>query len=62
MSAVLMLADVARLSTGGVILMTGCVVFVLSLCSFCFWRILRESKPEEHRHVPLDIDTKDLYG
>lgn len=60
MIANLILADVERLTTAGVILMTGCVGFVLALGAFCFWRILREKEPREHHHVPLDIDTRDL--
>ncbi|HUU98380.1 MAG TPA: hypothetical protein VM487_21820 [Phycisphaerae bacterium] len=59
MSANLLLAEVQELGTAGVMLMTICVGLVLFLCAFCFWRILREQKPSEHHHAPLDIDTRD---
>jgi hypothetical protein len=38
------------------------VTLVLGLCTFCFWRILREAAPSEHHHAPLDIDTRDSDG
>ncbi len=48
------------LSTGGWIMLIGCIGMVLSLCAFCFWKIMTESKPSEHHHAPLDIDTHDV--
>ena len=33
------------LTTAGAIIMTLSVAMVLGLCTFCFWRILREPKP-----------------
>ncbi|RJP34934.1 MAG: hypothetical protein C4527_01305 [Candidatus Omnitrophota bacterium] len=32
---------------------------VISLTTFCFYRVF--SIPEEHMHATLDIDTKDLH-
>ena len=61
MSAGLLLAEVEvqELGMAGVMLMTVCVGLVLFLCTFCFWRILREPTPSEHHHAPLDINTRD---
>ena len=59
MSTNLLVAEVSELSIAGVMLMTICVGLVLSLCAFCFWRILREPRPAEHHHAPLDINTRD---
>jgi hypothetical protein len=50
------------LTAGGGAIMTLSVLLVLSLCAFCFYRILREPAPSEHHHAPLDIDTHDLDG
>ncbi len=47
------------LTAAGWILMIGCIGFVCGLCAFCFYRILREPKPSEHHHAPLDINTHD---
>lgn len=33
--------------------------FVLILNIYCFWKVLRTPKSEEHLHAPLDIDTQD---
>lgn len=35
------------------------VGFVLSLLTFCFYRVLRSPGTTEHMHGPLDIDTHD---
>jgi len=56
MNAHLILADAERLTAAGTILMSGCVAFVLLLCSFCFWRILRENRTAKQHDAPLDID------
>lgn len=50
------------LTAGGAIIMTISVGLVLGLTVFCFWRLLRESTPSEHHHVPLDIGTYDRNG
>ncbi len=50
---------VSRLSGQGIVVMVGCIGFVLALCVFCFVRLLREKQPSEHHHAPLDIDTHD---
>ncbi len=60
--ATLMLADesaseITGLTTGGWAMMLGSILLVTSLCVFCISRIFSESKPSEHHHVPLDIDT-----
>lgn len=47
------------LTTGGIAMMVGCMGFVLGLCLFCVVRLLRDTNPAEHHHVPLDIDTHD---
>lgn len=52
-------AELTTLTSAGTILLIGCVGFVLLLCGFCFYRILREPAPSEHHHAPLDIDTRD---
>jgi len=59
-SASLILAEAERLSASGMILMTFCVGLVLGLSGFCMFRLLRERKPSERHHAPLDIDTHDL--
>ncbi len=47
------------LTVGGAVIMTLSVVLVVGLNVFCMSRILREQKPSEHHHAPLDIDTHD---
>ncbi|MBU0638816.1 MAG: hypothetical protein KKB50_08125 [Planctomycetes bacterium] len=59
MKANLILAELARLSSAGIALMTLCIGLVLLLCAFCFWRILRKPQPSEQHHTPLDIDIHD---
>jgi hypothetical protein len=56
------LAQEVRLTAEGAIIMIGCIVLVLGLSAFCMSRILREPRPEEHHHAPLDIDTHDMNG
>ncbi len=48
------------LTPAGIVIMTASVLLVLGLMVFCMTRILRETRPEEHHHAPLDIDTHDL--
>ena len=52
--------DEGGLTVTGTIIMTASVLLVLGLMVFCMTRILRETRPEEHHHAPLDIDTHDL--
>ncbi len=49
----------AGLTTAGTIVMASSILLVLGLSVFCAIRILREDRPEEHHHAPLDIDTHD---
>jgi hypothetical protein len=44
---------------GGWIMMALSIGFVLALNIYCFGRILRTPRAEEHLHAPLEIDTKD---
>ncbi len=46
------------MTTAGFIVMIVSVAIVLSLCAFCFYKILTEKKP--NHKAPLDIDTGDL--
>ena len=54
------IAEYPGLTTGGWTVMIGCITLVTSLCAFCLYHILREPRPSEHHHAPLDIDTGDL--
>ncbi len=59
MIATALLAQEA-LNAGGWVLMILCIGFVCSLCAFCVWRLMREERPGEHHHAPLDINTHDV--
>lgn len=48
-----------ELSAAGALIMTASVAFVLALNIFCLTRILREPRPAEHIHTPLDVNTQD---
>ncbi len=52
-------ADTVQLEPAGMVMMGLSIAIVLSLTSFCVYRILRAPSPEEHHHTPLDIDTQD---
>ena len=54
-----LLAVPQNLTPAGWVLMLSCIGFVCGLCVFCATRLLREDRPSDHHHVPLDIDTKD---
>ncbi|MCL5269803.1 MAG: hypothetical protein M1457_04445 [bacterium] len=43
----------------GWIFMLASVGSVVGLMVFCFWRVFRTPRLEEHMHAPLDIDTHD---
>ena len=50
------------LTPGGWTVMIGCIALVCTLVVFCFYRLLRESRPTQHHRAPLDIDTRDHEG
>ena len=52
-------APEVRLTTQGALIMAICIGLVLALGGFCMYRILREKRPAEHHHVPLEINTRD---
>lgn len=43
----------------GLLMMTVSYSIVLTLVTFCFWRVLTTPGSTEHQHAPIDIDTKD---
>lgn len=43
----------------GWVMMIGSIGFVLTLLSYCFYRVLSTPKTTEHMHAPLEIDTRD---
>ncbi len=47
------------MTTAGWIIMTCSIGTVVSLLSFCFYRVLSKPQSTEHMHAPLDIDTHD---
>ena len=53
------LAQHQALTPSGWTVMIACIGLVCGLVVFCFYRILREPRPSEHHHAPLDIDTHD---
>ncbi len=53
------LAQNQELTTGGWVMMIGCIGLVCSLCAFCLYRLMRDPTPSKHHHGPLDIDTRD---
>ena len=55
-----LVSEIQGLSPAGWVLMVGCVGIVCTLLGYCYWRVLREPRPSEHHHAPLDIDTGDL--
>ena len=55
-----LIADVETLSTGGWIMMIGCIGSVCALAAFCFYRVLRDPNPSQRHHAPPGIDTHDL--
>ena len=62
MLSLAMLAQHEGLNTAGTIVMVACIGCVISLMGFCYYRVLREPRPSEHHHAPLDIDTHDTDG
>ena len=47
------------MTIGGWIFMIGSICAVVSLLTFCFYRVLRKPSAANHMHAPLDIDTHD---
>ena len=54
-----LLSQAPGLTTGGLIVMIVCVGGVCGLMTFCYYRLLRQPRPSDHHHAPLDIDTHD---
>lgn len=52
-------AEPGGLTAAGAVIMTLSILGVLGLCAFCMNIILRDKRPSEHHHAPLDIDTRD---
>ncbi len=48
------------MTIGGWIFMVCSITAVVSLISFCFYKVLTSSGATERMHAPLDIDTRDL--
>ncbi len=59
MNAETVIAQYEGLNASGLTLMLLCIGLVTVLMVFCYYRILREPRPSEHHHAPLDIDTRD---
>jgi hypothetical protein len=47
------------MTTAGWIVMICSLTFVLSLLTFCFYRVLTTPTSTEHMQAPLEIDTHD---
>lgn len=45
------------MTTAGWCLMLLSLSFVVGLVSYCYWRVLRMPRTQNHLHAPLDIDT-----
>ncbi len=56
MNGLVTLAQADGLNAAGWIMLIGCVGTVCCLVTFCYYRILREPRPSEHHHAPLEID------
>lgn len=48
------------MTTGGWIFMLCSIGFVVSLISFCFYKVLTKPTAANHMHAPLEIDTRDV--
>lgn len=48
------------MTTAGWIFMLGSITIVVSLVSYCYYRVFSKRTAAEHMHAPLDIDTHDL--
>ena len=47
------------MTTGGWVFMFGSITAVVSLLSFCFYKVLSKPSSADHMHAPIDIDTHD---
>lgn len=47
------------MTTAGWIFMLCSIGFVISLISFCFYRVLTKPAAVERMHAPIEIDTQD---
>ncbi|MEQ8762677.1 MAG: hypothetical protein RL885_02035 [Planctomycetota bacterium] len=47
------------MNASGIAMMAISFTLVIGLVIFCITKVMSESKPTEHVHGPLDIDTKD---
>ena len=47
------------MTLAGWIMMIASIGLVLALNAYCFTKVLRTPRSEEHLHGPLDIDTRD---
>ena len=59
MNAATAIAQLKGLNAGGWTVMLLCVSLITVLVIFCYYRLLREPRPSERHHAPLDIDTRD---
>ncbi len=39
--------ELNRLTFSGIVVMIGCIGFVLALAGFCFWRLLRKTRDSD---------------
>lgn len=53
-------APVQSMTIGGWVFMLASISCVVSLITFCFYRVLRKPAAANHMHAPLEIDTHDL--
>jgi len=56
MNGLQVIAQSEGLNAAGWTMLIGCVGMVCGLTAFCYYRILRDPKPSEHHHAPLEID------
>lgn len=47
------------MNTAGMIMMLVSNVVVITLCGYCFIRVLTTPGSQKHEHAVLDIDTRD---
>jgi len=47
------------MTTGGWVFMISSITAVLSLISFCFYKVLSKPSAADHMHAPIEIDTRD---
>lgn len=47
------------MTTFGLVMMVSSYSIVLTLVTFCFYRVMTTPGSTEHQHAPIDIDTQD---